>query len=114
PQGLDCEAFTANALSEGAAKATEPYDREHVTPWLIRAPDLRRVNLHSGDPSLARLRWTLDFPEDLAFIRAVFAGLPPNAAGNMADVLKVIERNPAIVEINEMRNQRHSAQGKTP
>ena len=27
----------------------EPYDREHVTPWLRRAPHLKRANLASGD-----------------------------------------------------------------
>jgi spore coat polysaccharide biosynthesis protein SpsF len=114
PHGLDCEAFTAAVLHEAAARATEPYDREHVTPWLIRAPHLRRVNHGSGDPSLARLRWTLDFPEDLAFMRTVFAALPQGAAGGMADVLAVIGRNPAISDINEMRNQRHFTQGVAP
>ena len=106
PQGLDCEAFTAAALAEAAAKATEAYDREHVTPWLIRAPHLMRANLRSDDPALARLRWTLDYPEDLAFMRAVFAALPPGASGGMADVLAVLARNPSIAVINTVRNQR--------
>ena len=104
PHGLDCEAFTAAALADAAAKTSDAYDREHVTPWLIRAPHLKRANLHSDDPALARLRWTLDYPEDLAFVRAVFAALPPNSPGSMADVFKVIQRNPAIVGINAIRN----------
>jgi glutamate-1-semialdehyde 2,1-aminomutase/spore coat polysaccharide biosynthesis protein SpsF len=110
PHGLDCEAFTAAALTEAASKATVPYDREHVTPWLIRASHLKRSNYPSGDPSLARLRWTLDFPEDLAFLRAVFAALPPGGSAGMADVLAVIQRNPEIVEINAARNPRHREQ----
>jgi glutamate-1-semialdehyde 2,1-aminomutase/spore coat polysaccharide biosynthesis protein SpsF len=104
PHGLDCEAFTMAALAEAAEKATEVYDREHVTPWLIRAPHLKRINLHSGDPRLARLRWTLDYPEDLAFVRAVFAALPTGSPGGMSDVLAVIEREPNIAAINAIRN----------
>jgi glutamate-1-semialdehyde 2,1-aminomutase/spore coat polysaccharide biosynthesis protein SpsF len=103
PKGLDSEAFTAAALAEAAAKANSAYDREHVTPWLIRAPHIKRVNLFSGDPRLARLRWTLDYPEDLTFLRAVFAKLPPDAR-TMSEVLAVIEREPAIMGINALRN----------
>jgi spore coat polysaccharide biosynthesis protein SpsF len=104
PHGLDCEAFTVAALAEAAEKATKVYDREHVTPWLIRARHLKRVNLHSGDPHLARLRWTLDYPEDLAFVRAVFAALPTGSPGGMSDVLAVIDREPDITAINAIRN----------
>jgi spore coat polysaccharide biosynthesis protein SpsF len=103
PKGLDCEAFTAAALAQAAVKASSAYDREHVTPWLIRAPHIKRINLFSGDSRLARLRWTLDYPEDLAFLRAVFTKLPPHAH-RMSDVLAVIERDPAIMDINAIRN----------
>lgn len=99
PQGLDCETFTAVALALAAATATEPYDREHVTPWLRRAPGLVRANLHSGDENLAMQRWTLDYPEDLAFLRAVFAALPP-ARRSTADVLALLAARPEIAKIN--------------
>jgi spore coat polysaccharide biosynthesis protein SpsF len=100
PKGLDCEAFTTAALAEAAAKANEPADREHVTEWLIRAPHLKRANLQSGNPELARLRWTLDYPEDLAFMRAIFAALPPGSRGRMSEIVSIIERDPKIAEIN--------------
>lgn len=99
PHGLDCEAFTVAALAEAAATTTEPYDREHVTPWLRRAPGLVRANLHSGDERQAAQRWTLDYPEDLAFLRAVFAALPP-ARRTTADVLALVAAHPEIAEIN--------------
>ncbi|MEO7753051.1 MAG: NTP transferase domain-containing protein [Terracoccus sp.] len=36
PEGLGAEAFTAGDLRRAAASTTDPYDREHVTPWLRR------------------------------------------------------------------------------
>lgn len=105
PHGLDCEAFTFAALAEADAQTREPYDREHVTPWLRRAAHLRRANYSSGNPALTGNRWTLDYPEDLAFLRAVFAALPKGSRGSMADVLNVIAAHPDIPGINAMRRQ---------
>lgn len=109
PHGLDCEAFTTAALAEADATTREPYDREHVTPWLRRAPPLKRANLHSGDASLETQRWTLDYPEDLAFFRAVFAALPQGSRGIMRDVLAVLAEQPAIADINARHRQAASA-----
>jgi glutamate-1-semialdehyde 2,1-aminomutase/spore coat polysaccharide biosynthesis protein SpsF len=106
PHGLDCEAFTTIALAEADSSTRDAYDREHVTPWLRRAPHLRRANHASGDPSLGRHRWTLDFPEDLDFFRAVFAALPAGSRGLMPDVLSVIAAQPAIGEINARHGSR--------
>ena len=36
PEGLGAEGFTVAALREAAATTNDPYDREHVTPWLRR------------------------------------------------------------------------------
>jgi spore coat polysaccharide biosynthesis protein SpsF len=105
PLGLDAEAFTMAALEEAGVKAAEPYDREHVTPWLRRAEHMKRVNLACGNAALARHRWTLDYPEDLAFFRAVFAALPAGSPGHMADVLAVLAAQPDIAAINQSRYQ---------
>ncbi len=102
PVGLDCEIFSAEALFEAANSASEKYDREHVTPWMIRAPHLKRSNLHSGNLLLARMRWTLDYPEDLDFVRAVYAALPHGSPGVMKDVLDVLDKHPLIAMINAM------------
>jgi spore coat polysaccharide biosynthesis protein SpsF len=108
PHGLDCEAMTMVALRKAHETAKEASDREHVTPWLRRASTIRRVNLPSDDAALARHRWTLDYPEDLAFFRAIFANFPENSRGRMADILAVLGRQPALGQINAMHAQRHA------
>lgn len=54
PKGWDCEVFSRNILDMAYAEATEAYDREHVTPWIIRTNaeslvTLRAAEDHSGD-----------------------------------------------------------------
>ncbi len=105
PHGLDCEAFTFAALQRAAREATDAYSREHVTPWLRSHPQLIRCNLAVGTEG-GELRWTLDYPEDLAFLRALFVLLPPwPAIPPTRDVLRVLTGHPEIAAIN-----RHLAQ----
>jgi spore coat polysaccharide biosynthesis protein SpsF (cytidylyltransferase family) len=101
PHGLDCEAFTFAALERAAREATDAYDREHVTPWLRSHSQLLRVNL-PADAGGLDLRWTLDYPEDLAFFRALFALLPPwPAIPPASEVMQILAQHPEISRINE-------------
>lgn len=81
PKGLDCEAFTYEALETTWAvlnhrsKAIEEhqknelvnihYDQEHVTPFMIREPEIKKavVKKLSGDMSDVNL--CVDFPSDI-------------------------------------------------
>jgi len=105
PHGLDCEAFTMPTLERAANEATEPYDREHVTPWMRRAPSLSRVNVPGPGGAFANRRWTLDFPEDYAFFAALFDTLPPppHIAGTM-EIDNVLRHHPEIAKLNVGRH----------
>lgn len=104
PHGLDCEALTVAWLERAAREATRPYDREHVTPFVRTHPDSRKVNLPCPVVGVAKHRWTLDTPADLAFMRAVFARLPAGPAGYGWRVpLGLIEAEPALAHTDESR-----------
>ena len=75
PHGLDVEVMKVTALRAAAMLATEPYDREHVTPYLYRNSDLFKLESLRREPSLAYLRWTVDYPDDLVFVRHVYRTL---------------------------------------
>lgn len=77
PHGLDVEVMKPKALEEAAARAQDPYEIEHVTPYLYNRPQQFRLAGVAQHKSQAKLRWTVDVAEDLAFVRDVYAKLYP-------------------------------------
>ncbi len=113
PHGLDCEAFTRGALELAAGEATTPVERgEFVTPWLRDNPNISKANLAGPGGALAELRWALDYPEDIAFFRALAQHLPrPPALAGWRQVAAVLEAHPEINEINRDRRLAERSRG---
>ena len=91
--GLDAEVIRPQALFAAEAEATEPYEREHVTPFIYRRPERFRLAELTRSPSLAHLRWTVDLPEDLAFVREVYERLYPANPAFSSDDVVALPRN---------------------
>lgn len=101
PKGLDTEAFTAAILRRAAASASEAFDREHVTPWIRRNRGLVHANVLCGTGDFTTYRWTLDYPEDLAFFRGLYTILPPPPhISSFEEVLAVVHEHPELVALN--------------
>jgi spore coat polysaccharide biosynthesis protein SpsF (cytidylyltransferase family) len=110
PHGLDCEIFTRRALEAAAESATEPYDREHVSPWIRRHAGFRKAEVTGPGGAPATWRWTLDFPEDLDFLRALYRYLPPPPEmPSWREIAAVVAAHPELAAINEGRSQRRPA-----
>jgi glutamate-1-semialdehyde 2,1-aminomutase len=101
PDGLDTEAFTFAALERAWSEATSQVDREHVTPWIKNNAALKRRNLtHSEDLSAGR--WTVDEPEDLEVVRAVFEHFAPRHDFGWQEVAALEAAQPALFAANKV------------
>jgi spore coat polysaccharide biosynthesis protein SpsF len=102
PDGLDAETFTARMLATAWREASDPYDREHVTPFIWRHPERFPVVVLEADEDLGEERWTIDHPADLELVRAVYEGLPEGASrpAGFREVLAVLARDPRLRALN--------------
>jgi spore coat polysaccharide biosynthesis protein SpsF len=101
PKGLDVEVCETAALSEAAARARDPYEREHVTPYIYRHEGHFRLNSLTREPPL-RYRWTVDTPEDFAFVSAVYESLYPQKPDfTSEEILAWQAAHPEQVLVNE-------------
>jgi spore coat polysaccharide biosynthesis protein SpsF len=97
PYGLDVEAVRADALRRVAELVTDPEEREHVTIGIYRRPDAFTLEPVVQPEDHAQLRWTVDYPEDFAFVERVYAELfPIDPAFAQADVLALLDRHPEL------------------
>jgi len=101
PDGLDVEIMRLKCLEEAHEEATLPSEREHVTPFIYKRPERYRLGsvTDSGDNSALRL--TVDKPEDLEKIRAIYEALyPRNPQFTYRDVMSLLAANPDLDKLN--------------
>jgi spore coat polysaccharide biosynthesis protein SpsF len=78
----------SQCLIEADDAATDPYEREHVTPFVYRRPGRFRLAGVTRDEPMPQLRWTVDVPGDLDFVRGVYAALyPANSTFGSDDIM---------------------------
>jgi glutamate-1-semialdehyde 2,1-aminomutase len=95
PDGLDCEAFTRDALDRALAQAELDSDREHVTQVFRRLPDdFAQDCATSSVPGVAMHRWTLDTPQDLDYLRQLIVLGDLEPGGDWLKALAVADRFP--------------------
>jgi spore coat polysaccharide biosynthesis protein SpsF len=100
PRGLDTEVFTVAALERAWRDAQEPYEREHVTPYLYEHPELFLVVSLRGQIDYSRYRWTLDTAEDLELLRTIYARFGNEHDFGWGEVIQLMAREPELAELN--------------
>ncbi len=104
PHGLDCEAFSFALLERTAAEATTSFEREHVGFFMRRASGVRRANVAAEEKDINHYCWTLDMPQDYAFLDALFLRLPEGPEGwDYRVPLALVKADPDLAAINAGR-----------
>lgn len=106
PIGLDVEVITREALEKTGREARQAYEREHVTPYLYEQKGRARLLSIVADNDYGHCRWTVDTPEDLEFVRQIYAHFPNKPYFGWKEVLELLERKPELVQINAHIEQR--------
>jgi spore coat polysaccharide biosynthesis protein SpsF len=121
PIGLDVEVCSFESLLRAWKEADQPFQREHVMPYLYEGIAFQESNfatdhewyIESGvslhgfkvallnhNPEYGTQRWTVDTPADLEFIRQVFIRFKDQSDFSWKDVLALLEREPGLTSIN--------------
>jgi spore coat polysaccharide biosynthesis protein SpsF len=103
PIGMDTQVFGTHILADAFSRTDDPSDREHVSLFIYRHPELYRLHNVLADPRHRKpdLRLTLDTHEDLRLLRAVFDQLlPAHPDFGLDDILDLLQRRTDLQELN--------------
>jgi len=115
PIGLDVEACTFKVLARAWKSAKEPQHREHAMPYFYEGVELTRqsrtletgisargynIALLHNTTDFGDYRWTVDTPEDLEFLRQIYALFDGRDEFSWKDVLDLVHNEPELMKIN--------------
>ena len=105
PHGMELEIFTFRALETAWHQAREKYEREHVTPYIYTSHATPfKISEFTAEQDWSNLRFTIDYQEDYLFIKAIYEKLyPVNPLFGLVDILKLLERETHLLQINSNR-----------
>ena len=97
PRGLDVECFTEDAFLKLQEFDLNSQEREHVTMGFYQRPDIFELENVADDIDRSELRWTVDYPEDLDFVRKIYGQLLSDSfLFTSSDIRELISRNPEL------------------
>lgn len=111
PRGLDTEIMGMPTLERTWREASEPYQRVHVTPYIYTHPEQFCLLSVCGKRDYSHLRWTVDTPEDLEFVRAVYSHLEHLEDFCWVDVLDLLQREQSLGSLNRHIQQKALHEG---
>ena len=105
PDGNDVEAMPMEVLRIAWKEAAKPFEREHTTPFVWDQPSrfrVRNVLWETGLDYSRSHRWTIDYPEDYQFIKAVYDELwsPTRPLFSLQEILGLLQHRPDIRSLN--------------
>jgi spore coat polysaccharide biosynthesis protein SpsF (cytidylyltransferase family) len=113
PRGLDSEVVLAKHLLTAHVKSTDPFEREHVTPYIDRRPDIFAHAKVEAPAELTRPHYRLcvDEPVDFELVDVLYRCL---ADGNgwlrVIDVIAFLDAHPRLAQLNAHAHQIIDAQ----
>lgn len=97
PDGLDVEVFSGAALLKLSHMNLSDGEKEHVTLGFHSRREQFIIHNFQSHVDYSDLRWTVDYPQDLDFVRSVYSQFTDNEDKfNFQEILDLIKKNPSI------------------
>ncbi len=103
PLGMHTEVINFKVLEEAFNKADKDYEREHVTPYIYKHPEIFKLQSIKARGKLFRpeLRSTVDMKEDFELIAEIYKHLYNlKKIFTLGEVISLLDARPEFVKIN--------------
>ena len=90
PDGMDIEFITSKSLEIANENVIYNYDKEHVTPYIIRSKIFKKKNFENKI-DYSDIRITVDYPSDLKVIKKIIKNSPNNLFCSHDEIIKIFK-----------------------
>lgn len=100
PDGLDVEIFSFQTLEKTFLDAKLNSEKEHVTPYMEKHPELFNIFNFENNEDLSHIRLTVDQKEDLELIQNLYSVMSPKNDFGLNEIKDIFSKNPELFRIN--------------
>ena len=100
PPGFGVEVFTFNTLENAWKNTEKPFDREHVTQYILDNPKKFKIGGLENQEDFSDLRLTLDYQVDFDLIKLVIENFPDDEIYNLKKIISFFDDNSHLKLIN--------------
>ena len=101
PIGMHTEIFSFGTLSDANSNSIDPLEREHVTPYIYRRPNLYSIYNVCDVRDRSGYRLTVDYEIDFEVIKKIYESLyPSNSMFGMNEIIDYLDNHPEIRNLN--------------
>ena len=113
PDGLDIEIIKPGALKNLATYNLEPKEIEHVTYGIYTRAETFKLSNFQDETNRSHERWTVDYQEDLDFVRQVYANFTGREATfTYSDLCDFLKQNPQAISGIEASRRNEQLHGE--
>jgi spore coat polysaccharide biosynthesis protein SpsF len=106
PEGLDAEVFTYSALKKAFENSNNDFEKEHVTQYFYRNPNLFEIKNYAYHEDFSYLRLTVDTQNDFKLAEEIYNRLyENNEFFGFEEILSLMKSEPDLFRINQNENR---------
>ncbi len=100
PKGIHVEVISKNALEKSWKNSSIPYEREYVTPYIYNNSNKFKIYNLINTKNLSHINFTINKNNDLKLVRKIISKIKKRPI-LMKDILKLLDKEPELLEINK-------------
>ena len=98
--------MTVQALERAWREGAKPYEQSAFTPYIYENPGKFKLHGIENNADCSQHRWTVDTPEDLQLLQAVYEQFGGRDDFGWRRVLELVDVDPSLADIDRHVTQK--------
>lgn len=93
PIGTAIEVFSFKTLEKAWKESSDPYEREHVTEYIFKHPEIFRLDSIKNSQDFSKYRLVVDYQKDFDLAEKIIKGMPEENRFTINQIITFLKSN---------------------